>query len=70
MNKNLKLAITLSLIIIICGSIIAQQPDKNKKDSTKSKNKKETVLKKRVQIPDSLKKEMELKQGLLLRETK
>ena len=70
MKNRLKLAITMSLIVIICGSIIAQQPDKNKKDSTKSNIKKETVLKKRLQISDSLKKEMELKQGLLLRDTK
>jgi hypothetical protein len=70
MKKSIKGVLTLALIICLCGVNIAQQSNKDKKKSAKPKNKKETVIKKeRVQIPDSVKQEIELHQGLLLKDS-
>ena len=70
MKSNLKNILTIALILCVCGLNIAQQPNKDKKKSVKPKNKKETVIKKeRVQFPDSVKQEMKIYQGLLLRDS-
>ena len=70
MKKSIKIALTLGLIFCFSGINIAQQMYQIKKKTPKSDTTKTTVSKKdSVQISDSLKQEIELHRGLLLRDT-
>ena len=70
MKKSIKIALTLGLIFCFSGINIAQEMYQIKKKTPKSDTKKTTISKKdSVQISDSLKQEIELHRGLLLRDT-
>ena len=70
MKKSIKIVLTLGLIFCLSGINIAQQMYQIKKKSPKSDSIKTTVSKKdSAQISDSLKQEIELHRGLLLRDT-
>ena len=70
MKKNTKVILALGLIFCLFGISIAQQMYQIKKKTKKSNTIETTITKKdSIQISDSLKQEIELQRGLLLRDT-
>ena len=70
MMKSIRIVLTLGLIFCFSSINVAQQMYQIKKKSPKSDSIKTTVSKKdSVTMSDSLKQEIELHRGLLLRDT-